>query len=190
MLVIPREFPLLPLLTGTQRARPENSVRTHTSLSPDLPVCLVPPRRGNSSGTEGQGRLRVYVGWWTFLGHGMPTVTDGLDPEESRCWACLGRGRREDPASTSTIYGLYGATSIIPEPKCPRRRPSGFQEGCIPSGDRASDQGSSVFQPLDHRRSSRAYPATTIHRPWRAWRALIACVGVTSSGVVYELISA
>jgi putative transposase len=47
----------------------------------------------------------VYVNRSPFLDHGMPTVTDGLEPEEPVCWACLGRGRQDDQASTSAGYG-------------------------------------------------------------------------------------
>lgn len=45
----------------------------------------------------------------------MPTVTDGLEPEESRCWVCLGRGRREDPAPHQPTTAPRSAVAIIPE---------------------------------------------------------------------------
>jgi len=47
---------------------------------PDHPVCLDPPRSGSGPATEAQARLRVYVSWSPFLGHLMPTATDGLEP--------------------------------------------------------------------------------------------------------------
>ena len=46
-----------------------------------------------------------------------------------------------------------------------RTWPGGFPEGCAPSDDRVSDQVGSVLPDLDHRRSSRAYPARR-NEPW------------------------
>src|SRR4051794_30707943 len=67
--------------------------RAHLSPT-DLPVRLDPPRSGSGLATEGQARLRVSVHRSSFLDHETPTVTDGLEPEEPVCWACLGRGGR------------------------------------------------------------------------------------------------
>ncbi len=43
----------------------------------------------------------------------------GLGPKESVCWACLGRGGRDDQVSTSASYGPGHARAIIPEPRPP-----------------------------------------------------------------------
>jgi len=89
----------------------------HLSL-PDLPVCLDPPRSGSGPVTEGQARLRVSVRQSPFLDHEMSAVTDGLEPEEPACWACLGRGRREDqtPQPPTVPRSML---FIIPEPSAP-----------------------------------------------------------------------
>ena len=103
--------------------------RTHLSL-PDLPVCLDPPRSGSGPATEGQARLRVSVHRSSFLDHEMPTVTDGLEPEDPACWACLGRGRREDQASSAT-YGFAVHAVDHPGAECPRRRHGSFKKAAF-----------------------------------------------------------
>lgn len=67
---------------GTDVARDQARLwaRTRMPRLPDHPVCLDPPRSGSGPATEAQARLRVYVSWSPFLGHLMPTATDGLEP--------------------------------------------------------------------------------------------------------------
>lgn len=81
--------------------------------------------KGSGPATEAQAHLRVYVHRLPFLHYRMPTVTDGLAPEESVCWAPPGSmadGMIGLPPQPPTVFGK--TRLIILEPERPRRRQS------------------------------------------------------------------